>query len=316
MRDLRALRAFVFVAREGSVSRAADSLHLTQPAVSLKLKQFQEQVGCTLFLRHPQGLSLTPNGHALLSAAEKALAAVDAFDMAARTLHSTVRGKLRIGTIVDPEFIRLGAFLQRLVASAPQIETELHHGMSGTVLERLQRQELDIGFFLDAPGQEPWTLQEAPDIDGMELTRFDYYIIAPPGWEHRLENAEWVHLAQLPWIVTPTTSVHHRLIENVLEPLGVVRHRVAQVDQEMSMLDLVRAGVGMSLARDAIAIQEHQERGLTIVPGIRLPCALSIMWRGEQRDDPAIDTALNSLAQVWGQPFIRKAFKAQNDDSA
>lgn len=300
MRDLRALRAFVCVAREGSVSRAAETLHLTQPAVSLKLKQFQVQVGRTLFTRHPQGLTLTPDGHALLAAAEKVLTAVDAFDLAARALHTTVRGKLRIGTIVDPEFIRLGAFLQRLMERAPQIETELHHGMSGTVLERLRRHELDVGFFLDAPGQWPRAQQEAPDIDSFELTRFDYRVIAPPGWEHRLGQTDWRHLAELPWIVTPTTSVHHRLIESVLAPLGVTRQRVAQVDQEMSMLDLVRAGVGLSLARDAVAIQEHQERGLAIVPDVRLPCALRVIWRREQRKDPVIDTALQALSHAWG----------------
>ncbi|MHB0777058.1 LysR family transcriptional regulator [Halomonas sp. WWR20] len=298
MRDLRALHAFVSVAREGSVSRAAETLHLTQPAVSLKLKQFQEQVGRTLFTRHPQGLTLTPDGHALLSAAEKALAAVDAFDLAARTLHATVRGKLRIGTIVDPEFIRLGAFLQRLMERAPQIETELHHGMSGTVLERLQRRELDIGFFLEVPG--PWGQHEALEIDHFELTCFDYLVIAPSGWERQLVRTDWPHLAELPWIVTPTTSVHHRLVESVLAPQGLTRHRVAQVDQEMSMLDLVRAGVGLSLARDAVAIQERQERGLTVVPNVRLPCALSVIWRREQREDPVVDTALQALGKAWG----------------
>lgn len=303
MRDLRALRAFVCVAREGSVSRAAETLHLTQPAVSLKLKQFQEQAGRSLFTRHPQGLTLTADGHALLAAAEKALTAVDAFDLAARTLHTTVRGRLRIGTIVDPEFIRLGTFLQRLMERAPQIETELHHGMSGTVLERLHRRELDIGFFLDAPGQGPRAQLEAPEIDGFELTRFDYQIIAPAGWEHRLGQTDWTHLAELPWIVTPTTSVHHRLLEGVLAPLGLTRHRVAQVDQEMSMLDLVRAGVGLSLARDAVAIQEHQERGLAIVPEVRLPCALSIIWRREQREDPIVEIALHALGEAWSTKF-------------
>jgi len=303
MRDLRALHAFVSVAHEGSVSRAAEALHLTQPAVSLQLKQFQEQIGRILFTRHPQGLALTPDGHALLSAAEKALAAIDAFDLAARNLHTTVRGKLRIGTIVDPEFIRLGAFLQRLVARAPQLETELHHGMSGTVLERLQRRELDIGFFLDAPGQLPLLRQQTPAIDGVELTHFDYRILAPPSWEHRLDPTDWAHLAKLPWIVTPSTSVHHRLIDSILKPLGLERHRVAQVDQEMSMLDLVRAGVGLSLARDAVAIQERQERGLTLVPDVRLPCALSVIWRREQCEDPVIETTLHALAEAWGTTF-------------
>jgi len=98
MQDLQTLRAFVTVAREGSVSRAAERLHLTQPAVSLKLKQFQAVLGLTLFQRRPQGLELTADGRALLPAAEKALAAMAGFEQSARALHSTLRGRGPPGT--------------------------------------------------------------------------------------------------------------------------------------------------------------------------------------------------------------------------
>lgn len=298
MQDLQTLRAFVTVAREGSVSRAAEKLHLTQPAVSLKLKQLQQGLDLTLFRRRPQGLALTPDGHALLPAAEKALAAVSAFDQTARALHSTVRGRLKIGTIVDPEFIRLGAFLHRLVERAPQIETELHQGMSGSVLERVRRGELDVGFFLAPPGLGP--TEDAPALDHLELTHFDYHVIAPAGWAARLADADWASLAPLPWIVTPPDSAHYRLLHGALAPLGLVPNGVAQVDQEACMLDLVRAGVGLSLARDAIAMAERQERGLVIAEGVRLPCALNFIWRRDRREEPVIATALEVLETVWG----------------
>ncbi|MFP4137124.1 MAG: LysR family transcriptional regulator [Halomonas sp.] len=300
MADLQTLRAFVGVAREGSVSRAAERLHLTQPAVSLKLKQLQQAVALTLFRRRPQGLTLTEDGEALLPAAEKALAAVAAFEQQARALHSTLRGSLRIGTIVDPEFIRLGAFLHRLVERAPQLETELSHGMSGSVLARLARDELDVGFYLAPPGEGPG--EQADTIAHRELTHFDYHVIAPPGWAHRLGRADWRHLAALPWIVTPPESVHHRLLEGVLSPLGLAPRGVARVDQEACMLDLVRAGVGLSLARDALAMAERQERGLTLAEGIRLPCALCFLWRRGREEEPVIAEALAALEAAWERP--------------
>ncbi|SDL69826.1 DNA-binding transcriptional regulator, LysR family [Modicisalibacter muralis] len=299
MRDLQALRAFVTVAQQGSVSRAAQMLNLTQPAVSLKLKQFQEHLGFKLFQRHPQGLALTPDGHALLPVAEKALGAVHAFDLAARAMHSTVRGCLRIGTIVDPEFIRLGAFLHRLVEQAPQIETELHHSMSGSVFERVLRRELDVGFFLGPPGLATRAEGGEPAIDILELTLFHYLIIAPAGWASRLARTDWTSLTALPWIVTPPASAHHRLLKAVLAPLGLTAHGVAQVDQESCMLDLVRAGVGLSLARDTVAMQERQERGLVIANGVRLPCTLSFIYRRDCRDEPIVDIARSVLKQVW-----------------
>ncbi|MGM0926504.1 MAG: LysR family transcriptional regulator [Pseudomonadota bacterium] len=300
MVDLQTLRAFVSVAREGSVSRAAEHLHLTQPAISLKLKQLQQEVGLPLFRRRPQGLTLTEDGEALLPAAEKALATAAAFEQQARALHSTLRGRLRIGTIVDPEFIRLGAFLHRLVERAPQLETELHHGMSGSVLTRLGRDELDVGFYLAPPGEGPG--EQADTIAHRELTHFDYRVIAPAGWGSRLAGADWIRLAGLPWIVTPPDSVHHRLLAGVLAPLGLAPRGVARVDQEACMLDLVRAGVGLSLARDTLAMTERQERGLALAEGIHLPCALCFLWPRGREEEPVIAEALSALEAVWGRP--------------
>src|SRR3990167_1852250 len=111
--DPQTLRAFVAVAREGNVSRAALRLHLSQPAVSLQLKTLAEATGLALFTRTPQGMALTHDGAALLPMAERALATLADFGQAAAALHTTVRGTLRIGTILDPEFTRLGAFLKQ-----------------------------------------------------------------------------------------------------------------------------------------------------------------------------------------------------------
>ncbi|HAA44504.1 MAG: LysR family transcriptional regulator [Halomonas sp. 54_146] len=305
MQDYATLRAFVAVARTGSVSRAAEQLHLTQPAISLKLKQLQLNLGLTLFSRRPQGLALTADGHALLPAAEKALASAQAFEQTAGTLHSTLRGKLSIGTIVDPEFLRLGAFLSRLMARAPQLETELHHGMSGSVLNRVEQGDLDVGFYLAPPGQGP---EQAPGftpgkeheaLAWRELTHFHYHVIAPAGWENRLIDTRWEHLATLPWIVTPQNSAHHRLLKQALAKSGAVPNRVAQVDQEACMLDLVRAGVGLSLARDALAMTERQESGLAVADNIRLPCALSFIWRHDSANEPTVNAALSTLDEVW-----------------
>lgn len=196
--DPQTLRAFVAVAREGNVSRAAQRLHLSQPAVSLPLKTLADATGLRLFTRTPQGMALTRDGAALLPLADKALAALADFGQAAAALHQTVRGTLRIGTILDPEFTRLGAFLKQLVETAPQVGTELGQGMSGSVLERIARRELDVGFFLDLP-QDPLGLPYRLRA----LTRFTYRVLAPAGWGPQVKGKDWKALAALPWLATP-----------------------------------------------------------------------------------------------------------------
>jgi len=136
--DLTLLRAFVTVAREGNLTRAAVLLHVSQPAVSLQIKNLQETLGITLFSRTSHGLILTRDGEALLPHAERALTAASDVQRVAAALRHEVSGRLTIGTILDPEFLRLGGFLRALVETYPRIETALRHGMSGWVLERIK----------------------------------------------------------------------------------------------------------------------------------------------------------------------------------
>ena len=307
--DLQTLRAFVAVAREGNVSRAAERLHLSQPAVSLQLKSLATSTGLLLFTRTPQGLALTRDGAALLPHAEKTLAALADFGQAAHQLHSTVRGTLRIGTILDPEFTRLGAFLRQLVESAPQVATELRQSMSGDVLAQLARGELDVGFYLGEPNHA-WSKQALAQVgsaqaamvfDNKVLTRFAYRVLAPSGWGPQVLGRDWKALAALPWLGTPPASAHHRQLADVFGPLGVEPNRVALVDQEASMLDLVKSGVGLSLVRDSIAIRESQAHGLVIADRASLDCMLSFVCLSARRDIAVVASAWDALRVVWGE---------------
>jgi DNA-binding transcriptional LysR family regulator len=109
--DLRLLNAFLTVAREGSLTRAAAELHMTQPAVSLQIKSLQSSLELKLFQRTPRGLTLTRDGQALLPHAQRAVATANEVLRAARAMRSESGGRLAIGTILDPAFLRLGQFL-------------------------------------------------------------------------------------------------------------------------------------------------------------------------------------------------------------
>ncbi|MDP2064865.1 MAG: LysR family transcriptional regulator [Burkholderiaceae bacterium] len=308
--DPQTLRAFVAVARAGNVSRAAQVLHRSQPAVSLQLKSLAQSTGLVLFTRTPQGLALTPEGAALVAPAEKALAALADVSQAALSLHSTVRGSLRIGTILDPEFTRLGAFLKELVESAPQIETTLRQGMSGEVLAQIERGELDVGFYLGLPQDFEENTALAPvnrsklasQFIAKTLSSFTYRVVAPAGWGPQVLGRDWKALAALPWLATPPASAHHRLLQAVFGPgslTGVEPRRVALVDQEASMLDLVRSGVGLSLVRDSIAIREAQARGLVIADRVSLGCALAFVGLRARAGEAVIGSAWGALERVW-----------------
>lgn len=293
--DLTQLRAFVTVAREGNLTRAAERLHVTQPAVSLQIKSLQEDLNLQLFNRTASGMSLSNDGAKLLAYAERVLANVAEFRQAADTLHSTLSGELAIGTILDPEFTRLGVFLKRLVETYPQLSTKLQHGMSGSVLQRVRAGELDVGFYLGRPPEDGKI-----GCHALSLTSFTYRVVAPSGWKNRVSGKDWAALAQLPWIWTPPESAHHRLLSKVFAAHNVVPNKVALVDQEPSMLDLVKSGVGLSLLRDAIAIREAHAHGLVIADAVSLSTELSFITLDKRKNEPMIGAVFSLLKQCWG----------------
>ena len=296
--DLTLLRAFATVAREGNLTRAAAQLHLTQPAVSLQIKNLQTALGVTLFTRTSHGLALTRDGQALLPHAERALAAATDVERAAATLRQEVRGRLRIGTILDPAFLRLGGFLKQLVETWPHIETQLRHGMSGWVRDQVRAGELDVGYYIGQPADDE--ARDGTIFHAVTLTHFQYRVLAPPGWKDRVKGArDWRALASFPWIWTPPASAHNRLLTRRFADAGVKPVKVAEVDQEPSMLDLVKSGVGLTLARDSIAIAEAHAHALTIVEGITVPTELTFITLAAHRDEPAIAAALKLIEQQW-----------------
>ena len=305
--DLKTLQSFVAVAEFGNVTRAADALCVTQPAVSLRLKQLSEHFDLVLFRRTARGLDLTDDGLALLARAKNVMLSLLELERTAQQLHHQLRGGLCIGTVIDPEFIRLGALLGALVQAAPLLAKELRHGMSGNVRDWVMRNEVDAGFFLGHVGQGHGHTQAQDDaaesvLYQKPLADFVYRVVAPPGWEAQVVDKDWNALAKLPWLGTAEASVHYRLLQQVFGERSVMPRFVARVDQESSMLAMVRSGVGLSLCRDSVALQEKYRHGLVINERVSVDCRLSFICLQSRHTEAPIACALDVLDTLWVTP--------------
>ncbi|MFS4583169.1 LysR family transcriptional regulator [Phaeobacter sp. C3_T13_0] len=298
--NINSILAFVTVAREGSVSRAAEVLNLTQPAISHQIKRLSMETGITLFTRTATGLQISHDGAAVLSKAEQVLDAVADFHRSARQRSGQISGKLTIGTIVDPEFIRLGRMLAQLRSEHPGIETELVHGVSGDILTGLKRGRIDAGFYLCGPDDLQQMGAESEDpIHAIRLADFHYRVIGPTGWQKKIEDLSWSQLATLPWIGTPETSVHYRLLSKVYDDLSSRLSVVALVDQEASMLEMVRSGIGLSLCRESIALHQKQTYGLAVCNSVSVPACLCFIALQRRKENPVLSAVFNLLQSSW-----------------
>ena len=292
--DLKHIRSFAAVAREGNLTRAAEHLHLTQPALSLQLKNFQESLDLTLFSRSAQGLSPNADGRALLPPALRVLDALDDFQRAIATLRDTLQGELRLGTILDPEFLRLGAALRHLMARYPAAAhaAPRHVRLGGAAGARGRAGR---GILPRPAGRAA----RQPALHAQPLAAFSYYVVAPKGWGQMVSGRGWKEIAALPWIWTPPDSVHHRLLARKFAELDAVPNAVAEVDQEASMLDLVRSGVGLSLARDSLALRESQTHGLLLVQGLEIRTELSFVCLASRSGEPLVAAAFDAVRAAF-----------------
>jgi len=303
---LQALRCFITVAREGTVSRAATLLHLTQPAVSLQLKGLEESTGLQLFNRTPGGFTLTEAGAALLPLAHRTVSASADFRTAADSLRESLRATLRVGTILDPESIRLGPFVRSLATSSKKTEVFLRYGMSDDVLAQIGKGELDVGYYIDATPPESLAAGIMPERaieDGkfrlMALMRYDYRVIAPCEWSDKVLGKDWADLIDLPWITTPHASAHRRLIDDVFRPTASLPKRVAFAEHEDAMIEFVEAGNCLSLVRDCVLDRVTRNRNFVIADKLALTCDLSFACLTSRRHEPMISQAFSAMQAVW-----------------
>ncbi len=121
------------------------------------------------------------------------------------------------------------------------------------------------------------------------------------GLGKRVKGKGWESLAQLPWIWSPPESVHHRLLSAVFGSRNVQPLKVALVDQEASMLDLVKSGIGLSLVRDSIALRESQAHGLVIADSVSVTTQLSFICLASRKAEPQIATAFRLMGSLWSK---------------
>jgi DNA-binding transcriptional LysR family regulator len=289
--ELYQLRSFVAVAEVGHLTRASERLHVSQPAVSGQIKSLEDELALTLFERTPSGMELTFAGQRLLADAEKVLAAAQALRNNASSLKGKVAGRVSVGTLSDPGFIRVGEFLGATVERHPLLQVELHHELSGAAFAKVRDGELDAGFYFGALAH--------PGVDGLRLRGIVYRVAAPAAWKHRVVDADWGAIAALPWIVTPPISTHYQLVRALFDKHRMEPTKVVEADQEFVIANLVVSGVGLSLIREELALEKEAAGEVCLWRDVRLETDLWFIYRVGSKSDPVISAMLDVLTDTW-----------------
>ncbi|MBS1145656.1 MAG: LysR family transcriptional regulator [Proteobacteria bacterium] len=252
----RQLETFAAVARLNSFTKAADFLHLTQPAVSIQIKQIVDTIGLPLFEQSGRDIALTVAGEELLKTARSLDDVWNRFESAIDELKGMKRGKLRVALVTTAKYFlprMLGAFCQRY----PDIDIELEIANREKIVDRLRNNQDDL-YVMSYPPE---------DLDIVRLPFLDneYVVIAPAGHWAAGKQVAMAALANEPFILREQGSGSRHVIEQYLRdsklPLKV---RLSLASNE-AIRDLVASGMGLSiLSRHALG-HDPERDGLAIL---------------------------------------------------
>jgi len=289
--ELYQLRSFVAVAELGHLTRAAEQLHLSQPALSAQIKALEVELELELFERKSSGMALTAAGKRLVGEAQKLLSGAQALRNEARALRGGVAGLARVGTVSDAQFIRLGEVTSAVVECYPQIEVQLSHEVTGTAFEKVRDGALDASFYYGGLTH--------PTMSGLILREVTYRIAAPAAWHERIARAAWPQIAAEPWIMTPASSTHHQLASDLFHAHDIAPTKVIQADDEFVVGSLIEAGLGVALMREDIALEKARGGAVCLWGDVRLTTALRFVHLREREGDPVIRALVDILKDVW-----------------
>ena len=272
--DLRQIRTFVTVTEQGSVSRAAARLHITQPALSRQIRDLQQELGLKLFDRIGRGLVLTPEGEQLLVDCRALLKGADAVHERAQTLLCGDSGVLKVAASPVQIEAVFTAFLPEYAKRYPKVQVRLIEAVGPDILGMLERGDIQLGILLRAVqiGSRPFSGREVPPVDLLAAYN--------PQFRARLGSTiEARTLATCPLLLLDTGFVIRRTFDAVcrlakIEPTIVMESRVPS-----NLLALAEAGHGVAVVPSVVMTHRHKLRTARIVhEGKFLREPLSIMW--------------------------------------
>lgn len=165
--EIRVLRYFLAIAREGSITGAANYLHVTQPTLSRQIHDLEEELGQKLFIRGSHNMTLTTEGMVLRRRAEEIIAMVDKTEAEFTSMDDAVGGDIYIGSGETDAIKLIANVAKELHDSYPDIHYHLYSGNAADVTERLDKGLLDFGIliqpadiskydYLNIPARDTW----------------------------------------------------------------------------------------------------------------------------------------------------------------
>ncbi|MGB7632005.1 MAG: LysR family transcriptional regulator [Candidatus Deferrimicrobium sp.] len=247
--ELHQLHCFLAVVEEGGFNRATTRLHITQPALSYQIKRLEEELGVSLFHRHPRGINPTEAGRVLLQNAQEIIESVRRARRAVEIRSKGVAGEIRIGTVESVGVYILPDVLRKIKEKYPMSRPTVMYRQAGEILDALLSNQVDLAVIanprLDRRFNFETILEERISLVCSKTHPFFGRSTAKPS---ELRGLQFISL-------TPETPTG-QLIRDHLARLGVSVDVVVTTPSVGTVKKMVEVGLGVAFLPDMVTRED------------------------------------------------------------
>jgi DNA-binding transcriptional LysR family regulator len=290
--NLHLLRLFATVVQTGSFSRAANTLHISQPAISKGVRDFELQVGCRLLDRTSKGVRPTREGQALLRHAETLFAAERAAEEELLSLRGLESGSLRVGASTTISTYMIAEYLGIFHERYPGIELHLVGANTRDIAELMLEHNIEIAL-VEGPVENNGLMSKAWRTDTMEL------IVGPQHKFARLgESIDPKALEKEILIVREPGSGSREVVAQALSARGVQPRRTLEIGSTEAIKQAVANGVSVSIVSAAALVDQVKLGRLKIISMKELEISRTL-WQLKAQGRIEIPAALAFERIIW-----------------
>jgi len=276
---LNQLQIFLKVVKTQSVTKASEELHLTQPAVSIQLKNFQDQFDIPLTEVVGRRIYITEFGKEIAAAAENIIDQVYAINYKTLAYKGKLSGKLKISVVSTGKYV-MPFFLTEFMKEHADIELLMDVTNKNKVIESLEKNEVDFALVSILP--------TSLNVENLDLLQNKLYLVGKSEMETKMPLNIKSEFADLPFIFREKGSGTRQTMEKFIEQNNIIVTKKMELTSNEAVKQAVLAGLGYSIM-PLIGIKNELQNGeLQIIPfnGLPIKTTWSLIWLKGKKHSP------------------------------
>ncbi|MED3728732.1 LysR family transcriptional regulator [Priestia filamentosa] len=290
--EFRVLRYFLTVAREGSITGAANFLHVTQPTLSRQLKDLEQELGKKLFIRSSHSIILTDEGMLLRKRAEEIVDMVDKLKEEFSSMKETISGDVYIGSGETDAMKQVARIVKDLQLSYPNIRYHIYSGNEEDVTERLDKGLIDFGILIQPAELTKYNYINIPakDVWGVVMRKD-----SPLAFKETIQPADLINVP----LICSRQAMQQTFSKNEFadwfgedfDKLNVVTTYNLAYNAAL----MVEEGIGYAITLDKL-VNTSSDSNLCFIPlEPRLESGLNMVWKKHQVFSTAAERFLKEI---------------------